>query len=320
MTLQHALGAPSATSPVFESYKLASLAAAQAGGHSIFDLRQFSKITARARAINTAGTNPTLDVHVDYADPAFEYDNARGLATPAESVGLRTAADAGLVVAMHKTTAATKPISITKVQLRLKRNGTIAATKKLVVSIATDNSDEPAAAVDGAGLADGDYGNSAQIEAADIGTDWETVEFTFATPVNIPKNTKYWICLVGDYTASATNYISVGMTATEAAEGRQAVFDGTSWTDDTDDDMWAVVTAYEWEAKAAALTFIQITTANDDAVHEITFNRRDYKTHFRFFSAIGGTSSPAFDTNLVFQCGGAHNNYPARSSYDSLAV
>lgn len=68
------------------------------------------------------------------------------------------------------------------------------------------------------------------------------VRLPFRTPASISAATQYHIVMYGDFTVSATNFANWRMDGSAAtyANGSKALFDSdtSTWTNDTDDDMW----------------------------------------------------------------------------------
>ena len=86
-------------------------------------------------------------------------------------------------------------------------------------------------------LATSDKYNVARLLAAGV-----VVRLPFRTPLSASAATQYHVVMYGDYTVSATAFATWHMDGTAAtyANGSKALFDSdtSTWTSDTDDDMW----------------------------------------------------------------------------------
>jgi hypothetical protein len=81
-----------------------------------------------------------------------------------------------------------------------------------------------------------------KIDVSRIATTATQIRLPFLVPYSVSASTLYHIVAQGDWTVSATNYISWRMDGSAAAYagGSKALYDSdtTTWTADTDDDMW----------------------------------------------------------------------------------
>jgi hypothetical protein len=108
--------------------------------------------------------------------------------------------------------------SLKHVYLMLKRSGTIAAGKKIWIRLVGNSGGSPDSLVLAA---------SAALEAADIGTSYTWVKFTFPQEVKLEAGTVYHIVLSGNYEVSTSNHIR-WRSKTVASGGNQEVYD-SSW-------------------------------------------------------------------------------------------
>ena len=83
---------------------------------------------------------------------------------------------------------------------------------------------------------------SDKYDAARLTTTAGPVRLPFRTPFSASAATQYHVVMYGDYTVSATAFVSWQMDGTAAtyANGSKALFDSdtSTWTTDADDDMW----------------------------------------------------------------------------------
>jgi hypothetical protein len=83
---------------------------------------------------------------------------------------------------------------------------------------------------------------SVKLDVARLTTTATQVRVPFPTPASLSAATQYHIVAQGDWAVSATNYVSWRMDGSAAtyANGSKALYDSdtTTWTADTDDDLW----------------------------------------------------------------------------------
>ena len=105
--------------------------------------------------------------------------------------------------------------SIKSATLQLRKIGTLAAGKKLTLTLKADTSGVPGAILGTAGAVDID---------SIVGTGYGSVEFVFATAVDLADGTRYHLELTGDYTASASNQVQWRALAVASA-GNALIYD-----------------------------------------------------------------------------------------------
>lgn len=113
-------------------------------------------------------------------------------------LGLRINTNDNIKLAQSITTGAASRTS-NKIKLKLKRNGTITAAKKVYVTIEADSTGPAGTPITN--------GTSADVLCTAITGTAGWIEFTFTTAFTLTASTKYWIVLQGDYDVSGTNYI-----------------------------------------------------------------------------------------------------------------
>lgn len=86
---------------------------------------------------------------------------------------------------------------------------------------------------------------SDKYDVSRLTTTASVIRFPFRTPASLSAATQYHIVMYGDFTVSATNFANWRMDGSAAAyaSGSKALFDSdtSTWTSDTDDDMWLKV-------------------------------------------------------------------------------
>lgn len=165
---------------------------------------------------------------------------------------------------------------VKKIVLPLKRTGTITAGKVLTVSLYTESGDEPSALL----------GSAATVLCSAIGTDYENVEFTFATPVDLADATDYFVVLEGDYTVSSSNCIS--WETDTIVSGGNFIDYTTSWQSATDTKSFLFA---NWEYNFTDITDGEFTLVeNEAATEDITLNIDNTKAYIR---AIATTNAGA---------------------------
>lgn len=248
-----------------------------------------SGLTGRAQVIltsrNTAGTTPTL---------ACKLQTSTGVTTGFSSVvegatdnKLLSGATTANALAAQFTQSGAR--SIKQVFLMLKKNGTIAAGKKLTLKIKTDNAGAPSATV---------LGTSATVDIdTEVTTSYKYVAFTFATPVDVADGTVYHAELTCDYTQDATNNVT-WRSSTVASGGNYEQLDNVTWTDTATKALEIFAREYAF-ADLTGGTFTTLSTAGNTTVQMIDFDARSLPRFMSLYSTVAGTDTPAFATSAV---------------------
>lgn len=246
-----------------------------------FDVGPFTGFTDfELTAKNDAGTDPTLDVKLQHADPTARGYSA--LTEGATETKLKTGA--ATLVKLAATFTQVADASISQVGLKLKKIGTIAAGKKVTVEICADSTGAPGTVLGSTTL---------DIDTA-IAAAFGTVIATFTNPVDVEAEGVYHIVLSADYTASATN-CAVVRSATVASGGTLQTFDATNWTAVATEKVETFVEQFVF-ADVTGGAFTQATAAASRQTK--TFYAEGLKRFVRPVVTIGGTSSPAFYVGL----------------------
>jgi hypothetical protein len=256
------------------------ITAATAGGHDPVDIKDYKgNCDFQIFGKNDAGTNPTLDIKLQHSDIALSglsYVVADDTATA--DTELREGATTNVKIAATITT--TTAIQVESIALVLKKNGTVSTTD-LTLTIEGDSSGDPDETAIG----------TATVSTDDIGTSYTEYIFTFSSPIELAAATIYHLVLASDYTASGTNNIAWQFESGLTTGGNQITFDNTNYTADADDSQ--VFNLYEYSfSDVTGGSFDQVTTTG--AVQGVALDIGSFKRYLRAFSAIGGTSSPAF--------------------------
>lgn len=146
-------------------------------------------------AKSSAGTGVSMAVKMQESDAVARGSKDDSGATADNDVKLRSAADTAIKLSAKITQAGARQIS--KVFLKLKRLGTIAAGKVVTVTLETDSVGNPSGTAIHADA-------TASVLCSAIGTAYEWVEFAFTRPVDIADTTVFHIVLTGDYDVSTS--------------------------------------------------------------------------------------------------------------------
>lgn len=178
---------------------------------------------------------------------------------------LRSAADTNIKLGARFTQDGARQVK--KIFLTLKRAGTITAGKIVKASLYTEDTDAPDALL----------GTSANVLCTAIGTDYEDVEFTFATPIDLADATDYFVVLEGDYTESGTNCIK--WQTDTVVSGGNFIHYTTSWQAGTaTKSFWFE----NWEYNFANITGGAFTTVGNVAANEaLLLNIDNMKEYIR---------------------------------------
>lgn len=259
---------------------LQKVAVAQNGGHADIDVSQY---TRQAKFILTAksdaGTSPTLDV-VLQTSPGLARGYQQLVAGTTDNKLLSSSTTAN---ALASTFVADGDVSIKRVGLMLKKNGTIASGKKLTLSIKTDDSGNPDASL-GTAVVDID---------TEVSTEYSSVLFTFDKPIDLTDEDTYHLELTTDYTASGDN--NVTWRSNTVAEGGNFVqLDDSTWTADPTEDLEVFVEQYVFQD---IHEFTQVESAASIQEYEVPIN--NIGSVVRAVTEVGGMSNPAFYLGLT---------------------
>lgn len=184
----------------------------------------------------------------------------------------------------------TSDITVTSVFLNLMVNGTIAAGKKVTMTIQADSSDEPD---------DSDLFTPIEVLCSTISDEaFTAVEFELTTPYHLTADATYWIVLEGDYTQSGTNNVALAIDT--VASGGNVNFHDADWdTLVTTQKGHCAVLGYVWSNVTSASTG---ALASSDGVHLFDVNLDARKHYLRMKKTIATNAS---DAAAIFIAGGA---------------
>jgi hypothetical protein len=246
------------------------------------------RLTGQARvtlmALNTAGTSPTL---------ACKLQTSTGLARGYEfsTVGttgneLREGASTNIELAAAFTQSGAR--SIKRVALYLDKEGTLAAGKKLTLTIETDNTGNPS----GTAVTNG---TSATVDIdTEVSATAGWIVFTFAKPVDLADATVYHLVLSGDYSASGTNNVRWYSTTVASGGTLNKSADGTTFAGVIATESAMVYVDQYTFADLTSGGFTSLATAGTASVQTLGFHARNLPAVMRLYSTIGGTSNPAW--------------------------
>lgn len=194
---------------------------------------------------------------------------------------LRSASNTNIKLGARFTQSGARQVK--KIILQLKRTGTITAGKVLTAKIYTESGDEPSVLL----------GTSGNVLCSSIGTDYESVEFEFAVPVDLADATDYFVVLEGDYDVSGSNCIS--WETDTVVSGGNFIHYTTAWQAATATKSFLFA---NWEYEFADITSGGFTKVeNEAATEDITLNIDNMKAYIRAVST--GASSNTGATCLV---------------------
>jgi hypothetical protein len=259
---------------------------ATGGGQDVDVSRIGGATRVTLAALNTAGTNPTLACKLQTSAAT-----TRGLEY--STVGttdnkLRSGGSTNTKMALKFTQSGAAQIK--RIGLYLKYNGTITSGKITTLAIQSDTAGSPSNTA---------IGTSTNLQTDNISTTAGWVVFTFTNPVDVVDATVYHLVLSGDYTASASNYISWYSTTVGSGGTVETSTDGTTWAAATSTEKFM---AYVDQYAFTDLTgggYATLSTAGNTTVQTLEFYGPDLPRFMRLYSTIGGTSSPAFSTVAI---------------------
>jgi hypothetical protein len=264
----------------------------------VVDAQNYRKVLFFQDVGVVAGTTPTLDGKIQAsARPAEDTVLQTGIGATDAWVPLRNGAADNVQVAASWTTVGA--ITVYQVKVYLKRIGTIVTGKKIWATIEGDSTGDP----DGTPVA-----TSELVEAQDIGTDAEYVTFTFKTPADLGAATAYHLVFSGDYAASASNQVQVGV-ETVVSGGNIELYDA-AWADVTTQTM--EVQAYSLSfSDVSGATFTQVTDLGSEieTPQEIEVDTATYGPFLRYVGTIGGGGGESY-TMAVTAVGGEKKVLP----------
>ena len=218
--------------------------------------------------------------------------------SPAAAVGAASSAAGDADLPLNKSTGGKTKLAvkftqtgarqIKHIDVVLKKNGTIASDKTLTLSLQSDSSGP-----DGT-----DLGVAGTVLANSIGASYETVRFTFATPVPVADSTVYWVVITSNYTASDTNYIDWHVT-TVVSGGTVSTYAPSSWTAVTTQS--AMFTSYQYnfaDVPGGAFTAV----GNAASLQDLGIDLDSLGPALRAVATVaGGSSTGAYSLVLVAQ-------------------
>lgn len=197
---------------------------------------------------STAATAGSLDVEIQGSSlPVIgEIDDQ----TYDADLGLRIGATDN--IKLSKAFTQTVRAELQKVEIPLKRVGTIASGKALTLSLHSDDAGAPG---------DTALASSSTVAPDGLATNYDFVEFPFDVTgcPTMEAGTAYHLVLTGDYTQSSVNFVDWGIeTVTSGGDGE--IYD-TTWADSTTSKM----AARSFECVFENIDdFDQVTTAASD--------------------------------------------------------
>lgn len=201
------------------------------------------------------GSSGTVDVQIQAGELAALVSDLDA----AQDTGIGLDDETNTELGVSFTTPDNGGVHVHSVVAMFKRVGTIAASKNITCTLQADDTDTP----DDTDLVTPVNGS---ITATALSSSaYEAVVFTFATPVALAADTKYWAVFEGDWTPAAANNVLLGLD-TVVSGGN--VNDHTSdWQGETSTTLGRVnVLGVDFtDVTDAAST--QITEANDNSVH-----------------------------------------------------
>ena len=242
-----------------------------------------AQLVNRVLGVTGGGGSDTLDLKLQESDPPKllaqinAYDG-----TDDGSIKLREGAATAVELGIPFTPTA--DITVDKIRLQLSQLGSVAAGKKVWVTIETDSTGPSGTDVNGAQA----YGASRKVEAADISDSIEEVEFELIDGVDLTASTTYWIIVKGDYTASATDCIQVHyntVVGTSLCEQYDA-----AWGAIANYDIWYEVDYLEFtDISGAALTQVTEGWANpEDTDETLELSLKGVKDTVRLYATVSG--------------------------------
>jgi hypothetical protein len=263
-----------------------SIVAATVGGSADLDVSAYTgKLRVHLTSLNTAGTSPTLASKLQGSVPlarGLEYQTLGATATE-----LREGASTNIELALTFTQSGSRQVK--RVALYLDKQGTITAGKLLTLKIETDSSGPSGTTVN--------HGTSATVDIdTAVGTTAGWVVFTFAKPVDLVDATVYHLVLSGDYTASGSNNVRLYSKTVASGGTLNPSTDGTTFAGvTTTESVMVYVDQYNF-ADITGGGFTSLATAGTASVQTLELNADSLPPVIRLFTALGGTSSPAWTT------------------------
>lgn len=257
------------------------------GGHADLDVAAYTgKLRAHLTSLNTAGTSPTLACKLQGSSAAARGLDYQTVGTTASE--LREGASTNIEIALAFTQAATA--SVKRVALYLDKEGTLAAGKKLTLTIETDSTGNPSGTV----VTNGTSG-TVDIDSA-VSTTAGWVVFTFAKPVDLTAEGVYHFVLAGDYSASGTNNVRVYSKTVASGGTLNLSADGTTFAGVTATERVMVYVDQYTFADITGGGYTSLATAGTASVQSLELNADSLPQFMRLYSTIGGTSNPAWTT------------------------
>lgn len=254
-------------------------------GSYAIDRKDFrSSVALLHSAKSSAGTACTLSVALQESDaPAVGSKELRSVASIVDKK-IRTDST-NLKIGCKFTQAAAKQIN--SVSLYLKKTGTIASGKSIIVTLQTNN----------AGVASGTLVNVDAIDSFPVdslSTSYLFKTFIFQKPIDVAASTIYHIVVDGDYALSSANYVSAA-TQTVASGGDYNLKDSAGWNATV---ATTQVLAWDEEFNFSNITggsFLSVTELAP-SIQTVNTNLAGIKRYVRAKATIVGTSAS-------FQCG-----------------
>jgi hypothetical protein len=259
---------------------------ATGGGQDADVSRLNGPVRVTLAALNTAGTAPTLACKLQTSAAT-----TRGLEY--STVGttdnkLRSGASTNTKMALKFTQSGIAQVK--RVGLYMKYNGTITPGQIVTLAIQSDSAGSPSNTA---------IGTSNNVVTDNIATSAGWVVFTFPNPVDLADATVYHLVLSGNYTASASNYITWYSTTVASGGTVETSTDGTTWAAATSTEKFMTYVDQYSFSDLTGGGYTTLTTAGNTTVQTLEFNGGNLPQFMRLYSTIGGSASPAFATVAV---------------------
>lgn len=216
----------------------------------------------------------TATVSLQHADLTAGTVNFQLAGATANAVPLKIGASDNVALAQQFTQSGAAGVKFA--YLRLRKQGTIAAGKKLTLAIMADDSGDPHASTT--------LGTFATVDIdSEVSTDWQWIKFTAAKAIMLADSTAYHYKLTADYTASADN--NVEWSASTVASGGGSEIEDAAWADvaTKNHDIYTQELAYA--AFSPAKAFTAVTTAAS-SFQELLLDTREAKQYVRAINTI----------------------------------
>lgn len=252
------------------------------GGGADIDLKNVESIGKFVyTGLNTAGTNPTLDVKLQSSVAVVT--GSSYTTEGATDNKLRDGANSNIKLSAQFTQSGARQIKY--VYLQLKKFGTV-ASGNLTLTIETDSTGDPSGTALG----------TATISTDTVASTYGWAKFTFTNPVDVANTTVYHVVLAGAYTESSSNCI--GWRSKTVASGGNFEFYDSAWSATATESLEYYAEEYNFSDITGG-AFTQHATASSQTAEAINVDLNIQNRYVRAYRTIGGTSNPAFTSAVV---------------------